>query len=157
MKKNIMESTPLLTESDIEEMRKLGLTDEEYDTLQNAETIVNTVDMLPPAKDLAKFATLVSKVFPGKNVGEEITNFFTLAQTNPDLFVQIATFYKVLQIDTFKAPVAVAQKVTLEDISVEKDNQEKEELKKSFMELVEEINKLSPEEKAQLRDSFGKK
>ena len=157
MKKNIMEPTPLFTESDIEEMRKLGLTDEEFDTLQNAEAIVQTIDMLPPEKDLAKFVALVSKIFPGKDTGKEITDFFTLAQTHPDLFVQIAAFYKVLQIDTFKAPVAVAEKVSLDDISVEKDNQEKEELKKSFMELVEAIDKLPPEEKAKLKESFGKK
>ena len=156
MKNNIMETTPLLDESDIEEMRKLGLTDDELDTLQNAEAIVQTVDFLPDGKDLGKLATYIAKLFPGKNVGEEITNFFNLAEKNPDLFLQIAMFYKVLEIEK-NTPVAVAEKISLADIEAEKDNQNKEELKKSFLELVKAIDELPAEEKAKIRDSFAKK
>ena len=47
--------TPLFDERDFEEMRKLGITEDEIETLQNADAIKQTVDMLPAEKDLPKF------------------------------------------------------------------------------------------------------
>ncbi len=150
-KNNDFQSTPLLDESDYAELRALGLTDEEFEVLQNAETIKASVDMLPDDdKGMEKLAAKIKDIFAGKNTGKEIMQFFSLAEKDVDLFTQIAMFFKV--VDMYREePAAVTEKISLADISAEKEKQEEEEFVEIFTQLVKEVSQLSPEDKAALK------
>lgn len=154
MKKQL-ESQPLISDSDIAKMRELGLTDEELEVLQNANVVAETVDMIPDGNDLDKLAQKIRKIFAGKNVGKEINDFFALAQKDPQLFNQIVLLYEVLDMHQ-ELPSASTQKVSLADIDAEKDKEADETFKKAFATFAQAYQKLSPAEKAQLKEYLNK-
>ena len=138
-------NAPLFEESDFEEMRKLGISEEEIETLKNAATIKATADMLPAEKDLAKFMANVKNQFSGKDPGKEITEFFELAEKNPEYFLQIFALFEVLDIHDNEgvAPAAAVEKISTDAIETE----EKEQLKESVKDFLAVYNTLSEEEK----------
>lgn len=144
--------TPLFDERDFEEMRKLGITEDEIETLQNADAIKQTVDMLPAEKDLPKFMAKVKELFAGKNPGQEIMNFLHLAETNPEYFLQIFALFEVLDIhENVPADVKV-EKISRTDIETE----DKAILKESVQDFLSIYNSLSPEEKKIFIDNVKK-
>ena len=153
--KNKLESKPLISDSDIAKMRELGLTDEEFEVLQNANMIAETVAMIPDGKELDKLAQKIRKIFAGKDVGKEINDFFSLAQKDPELFLQMATFYEVLDMHQ-TSPAGTTQKITLADIDAEKDKEADEAFKKAFATFAQAYQKFTPEEKAQLKEYVKK-
>ncbi len=144
-----MKKSELLNVDDYEEMRKLGVSEEDIQTLKNAMVIKETVDMLPA--NVEKFVSSVRQIFAGKDTGKEIMNFFSLAEKNPKAFMQVYAFFETMEIATNVEPSNVS-KVTLDDIKKHKN----QELENGVNDFVNSYNKLSKEDKEILVDIIKK-
>lgn len=141
--KSTKQNAPLFDERDFAEMKKLGISEEEIETLQNADAIKQTVDMLPAEKDMAKFMAKVRQQFAGKDTGKEIMEFLALAEKNPEYFLQIFALFEVLDIHDNEAPEVKIEKIQNSDL----DAQNKEILKESVKDFLEVYKTLNADEK----------
>ena len=154
--KNKNVNNELFSEEDFEEMRKLGISEDEIDTLKNADAIKQTVDLLPDEKHMAKFMASVRKTFANKDIGKELMKFLELSKKDPEYFLQVIALFEVSDINDF-TPKASIEKVSVAQVSAEVDQVQKDDLKASFLKLMESIKALPEEEKKRLLEEYRKK
>lgn len=147
MKNNKNVNAPLFDDADYAAFKESGLTDAQISSLMDTAALVETVEMLPKDdKGLDKLIEKAKKVFSDKNVGKSINNFFELAKKDPSLFAQIVALFETM--DAYApAQASAVEKISSAQLTSEKTEINKEELKKATEEFLAAYDELSPEEK----------
>lgn len=116
MKSKKKDESVVLTESDIAEMKSLGLSEEEIIGIQYANDFCDIVDMLPD--DTEAFSKKIEDVFPDNAQGI-FDKIGDIAQNDPEFLQQLVAMSEVLSSVTEVAAPSV-EKVTLSDIDADK-------------------------------------
>ena len=147
MKNNKNVNAPLFDDADYAAFKESGLTDAQISSLMDTAALVETVEMLPKDdKGLDKLIEKAKKVFSDKNVGKSINNFFELAKKDPALFAQIVALFETM--DAYApAQASAVEKISSAQLTSEKTEINKEELKKATEEFLAAYDELSSEEK----------
>ncbi len=134
------EGASLFTDSDYEDMKKYGITDEQIETLKDAESLVATAKLVP--NNVNKLLDAVNKVFPNDIKGA-MERYVEVAQKDPKFLAQLlATIELAEQVEVVK-PASV-EKITAGEIS----SQETANAKDAVKEFLDVYKSLSPAEKA---------
>ena len=151
----LAESYSPLSEADYDALRARGATDEEIEILKDAFALSATVDALP--KNPAKFFEKLNKYFP-EDPKAALEKVFKLPEEDPAFFAEIMAYSEVLK--ALKQPAAQAssvEKVSLEEVDSFKQEEQKADDEAKFMEFINALKALTPEEKAQVSKMFDEK
>ena len=141
--KKIQEVESMFSEADYEALRARGATEDEIEILKDACAICDTADMVPDDTD--KFIEKVQKLFPGKNVGKELVNFFALAEKDPKFFMQVISMFDMY--DAYTEENSKVEKLSIKDINIQKSTEDNKEVVSAFKGIIDVMNNLSEEDK----------
>lgn len=151
----LAESYSPLSEADYDALRARGATDEEIEILKDAFALSATVDMLP--KNTAKFFEKLDKYFP-EDPTAAMEKAFKLPEEDPAFFAEIMAYSEVLK--ALKQPAAASssvEKVSLAEVDSFKQEEQKADDEAKFMEFINALKALTPDEKAQVSKMFEDK
>ncbi len=136
------EKFSMFSDKDFDEMKALGLSEDEIESIKNACAIVDTAEKLP--KNIDKFFEKFNKVFPA-DVGKAMEVWTNLPKTDPKFFEELICLMECLKVVSVETPKV--EKVQKQTISSEKLSEKKEEFAKMMNDFLEAYHACSPEEK----------
>lgn len=147
MEENQLENYSLLSEEELASLKDLGLefSQEDLEIMTEANSIVETIDMLPEDEDYL-FNEIEDKIPDTDNADVGVPALTKLVETNPELFKQIMALYEtvnlVKELDASEAaslgaePTAKVEKLDASALQAAKD----EELKKVILGYIKSAN-----------------
>ncbi len=113
-----IEFEDLFTEMEINE---LGLTQKDIDIFNDAESLADTIELLPEDSD--KVMKNIDKYVEEKDsFDESVASYLNLAETNPQVFKELFGLYELVN-SVKEVEPAQTQKLSAADIQKEEENE----------------------------------
>ena len=149
------EGPSIFSEEEYADMKaNYGITDEEIETLRDANALVTTAKLVPDDAD--KMFAKYDKIFAGKNATEAMKTFFELAEKDPKFLVQLVSAIELAEQVSEDAPAKI-EKVSLTEVAGEQSAEETENFENFVADALDAFRKLSPEDKSAVMAELKKR